>query len=158
MLKNPAHTAHVAALRELFPNAKFIHIHRDPFEVFTSMRRMLHVTFSIVALQDYDAAEIDEQILALYPEVMDRLHRDLDGVCSHAEVRYADLVRQPIETLGRLHRHSDLARFSDVRPAFEAFAEAHATVPRSKRPRDPALVATIRQRWATQIARLGNAS
>ncbi|MEO0999590.1 MAG: sulfotransferase, partial [Pseudomonadota bacterium] len=38
LIKNPVHTARVAILREMFPEAKFIHIHRNPFDVFLSMR------------------------------------------------------------------------------------------------------------------------
>ena len=36
--KNPPNTARIKVLLEMFPNAKFIHIHRNPVEVFLSTR------------------------------------------------------------------------------------------------------------------------
>jgi len=38
LIKNPAYTARLAILDEMYPGAKFIHIHRNPFEIFESMR------------------------------------------------------------------------------------------------------------------------
>ena len=34
LLKSPIHTARIPVLRQLFPEAQFIYIHRDPLEVF----------------------------------------------------------------------------------------------------------------------------
>jgi len=36
VIKNCAHTARLRTLLELFPNARFVHIHRDPYEIFVS--------------------------------------------------------------------------------------------------------------------------
>ena len=143
LLKNPAHSPRVTELKALFPSAKFIHIHRDPYEVFVSMRRMLHVTFSIVALQDYDAAAIDEEILALYPILMDRLRTGLDTVGSHSEVRFADLVAKPMETLERIYEELDLDGLEDARPAIAMFLAQGATTPRAGRPLDPKIASAI---------------
>ena len=40
LIKSPIHTARVPLLRKLFPKAKFVYIHRDPFEVFQSAAHM----------------------------------------------------------------------------------------------------------------------
>jgi hypothetical protein len=155
LLKNPAHSARVPELKAMFPGARFIHIHRDPFEVFVSMRRMVHITCSIVALQDYDQAAVDEAIMTHYPIIMDRLREGLKSAGAHADVRYTDLVKQPVETLQRVYDELDLGDFDAARPAIESFATANATVPRSARPLDQKLSAKIATRWKTQIAALG---
>ncbi|MBC8355082.1 MAG: sulfotransferase [Planctomycetes bacterium] len=41
VVKSPTHTGHVRLLLEMFPEAKFVHIHRNPFEVFSSTLKML---------------------------------------------------------------------------------------------------------------------
>ena len=38
LIKNPVYTSRVAMLHKLYPNALFIHIRRNPYEVFESMR------------------------------------------------------------------------------------------------------------------------
>ncbi len=155
LLKNPAHSARIPELKAMFPKARFIHIHRDPFEVFVSMRRMVHITCSIVALQDYDQAAVDEEIMGFYPIIMDRLQAGLKDVGHHANVRYADLVKRPVETLERVYGELELGDFEAARPAIESFAAAHVTTPRSARPLDQKLSAKIADRWKTQIAALG---
>ena len=40
--KNPPHTGRVKTLLEMFPNAKFIYLKRNPYTVFESTRRFLY--------------------------------------------------------------------------------------------------------------------
>ncbi|NEQ43497.1 MAG: sulfotransferase [Leptolyngbya sp. SIOISBB] len=40
VIKNPSNTARIAELLKLFPNAKFIHIYRNPYDVYTSTMRV----------------------------------------------------------------------------------------------------------------------
>jgi hypothetical protein len=157
LLKNPAHSARLAELRAMFPAAKLIHIHRDPRDVFASMRRLFHGMLAMAALQDYDPHEIDEHIIGSYPVVVDRLLAALDGVDREqmAEVRYDDLVQQPVETVARLYRELDLGDFALARPGVERFAAESRVAARPSRPLDPALTRRIAARWHRQIVALG---
>jgi hypothetical protein len=40
VLKSPPHTSRIRLLLEAFPDARFIHIHRDPYDVFRSTRHL----------------------------------------------------------------------------------------------------------------------
>jgi len=40
LLKSPSHTGRIKLLLELFPNAKFIHVHRNPFEIYPSTLKL----------------------------------------------------------------------------------------------------------------------
>lgn len=40
ILKSPAHTARLKLLHEIFPKAKFIHISRNPYEVYQSTQKL----------------------------------------------------------------------------------------------------------------------
>ena len=51
VLKSPPHTGRIRRLLEIFPRAKFVHVHRDPYAVFSSTRKMLTVNFSMHCLQ-----------------------------------------------------------------------------------------------------------
>jgi hypothetical protein len=40
ILKSPSHTARVRLLLELFPGARFIHISRNPYEIYSSTHKL----------------------------------------------------------------------------------------------------------------------
>jgi hypothetical protein len=108
--KNPAYTAQILALRELFPGARMVHIHRDPRAVFASSRRALRRTMRELALQDFSDANIDAAVLETYPLVMQAFREQAaqlpDGTL--AEVAFEDLTADPKGTLRRLWRELDL--------------------------------------------------
>jgi hypothetical protein len=51
VLKSPPHTGRIRLLLELFPGARFVHIHRDPYVVFQSSRRTFEIIFRWHCLQ-----------------------------------------------------------------------------------------------------------
>jgi hypothetical protein len=67
LIKNPVYTARPALLKEMFPEAKFIHIHRNPYDVFLSMRNFYTRLLDVMALQDVPAElDTDATILRVY--------------------------------------------------------------------------------------------
>jgi hypothetical protein len=157
LLKNPAHSARLAQIRQLFPSVKIIHIHRDPLEVFASMRRLYQGMAAMVALQDDDPDALDEHILQAYPLVMDRLFESLDDLDPgmHVDVSYAELVRRPVETIERIYDELGLEGFAAARPSISRFAAESTTTARPPSPLEPILVRQISERWHRQITRLG---
>jgi hypothetical protein len=93
LIKNPVYTGRFAMLREMFPSAKFIHIHRNPYDVFVSMRNFYKKLFKELALQSHDHVDIDETILSVYERVMRAYERDAADVPSKQLVEY-DIIYQ----------------------------------------------------------------
>jgi hypothetical protein len=160
LLKNPANSVRLTELNALFPSARFIHIHRDPREVFVSSRRLYGRVTEILTFQDYDPARFDEFIFDSYPVFMDRLLEGLDTIDPRrrVEVRYADLVRAPVETLKRLYRELEIGDIATTMPAIETFLAESDVSPRSPREFDAGLAARIEERWRRQMVRLGYAA
>jgi hypothetical protein len=63
VLKSPCHTGRVRLLLKLFPNAKFIFIHRNPYEVFLSGAHMASTTYGFMFLQQPRGEDLQEYIL-----------------------------------------------------------------------------------------------
>ena len=110
LLKNPAYTAQVRTLVELFPQARIVHIHRDPGAVFASSRRALLRTMRELALQGFDEAEIEGAVLETYPLVMRALRTQSAALprSRFAEVGFEELTANPRRVLRRVWEQLDL--------------------------------------------------
>ena len=101
LLKTPSHTARVAELARLYPNSKFIHLHRDPTPVLRS-NVALHQRFAPFLFQPYPG---DDEIRRRVIEEYDRTERKfLDESAALppdrvVRLRYEDLIADPLAQL-----------------------------------------------------------
>ncbi|RMD87245.1 MAG: sulfotransferase, partial [Alphaproteobacteria bacterium] len=126
LIKNPVYTARPAMLRRMWPDAKFIHIHRNPVKVFLSMRNFYRSLFDAFALQDADGVDIDEVILSTYERMMERLRAETADLPPgrFIELRFDDLQADPLGVIAQIYRQLDLSGFEDARPAFAAYLDS----------------------------------
>ena len=71
VLKSPPHTARIRLLLGLFPDARFVHIHRDPYVVFRSTRHMIRVVQPLYHLREGPVQDGDDRIISVYTEMYD---------------------------------------------------------------------------------------
>lgn len=123
LIKNPVYTARLAMLREIFPEARFVNIRRNPYEVFLSMRNFYAKLFKEFALQDYAHVDIDAAILSTYRRMNEALDRDSAGLSppTFLDIRYEDLDRAPMETIARVYEGLGLEGFAAARAKFEDY-------------------------------------
>ncbi len=134
LIKNPVYTGRFAMLREMFPEAKFIHIHRNPYDVFVSMRNFYKKLLKEFALQGYDHVDIDETILSVYERMMRDYERDAAEVSADrlVELRYDDLDAAPIKAVERVYEALNLPGFEAAREKFERYLASVATFKKNK--------------------------
>ncbi len=123
VLKSPTHTARVRLLLRLFPDARFVHIHRHPYEVFQSFRHYYDTAMWFTYLQRPDLDAIDGKILRRYTALHDALFDDVPRIPAGQfhEVRYDDLERDPVEVLRGTYQALDLGDFTAAEPAIRAY-------------------------------------
>jgi hypothetical protein len=157
LLKNPAYTALVGTLIRLFPGARVVHIHRDPCAVFASSRRALLRTMRELALQDFEAADIDSAVLDTYPRVMQAFRTQASQLPpgTVAEVAFEDVTADPRGTLRRLWRELDLPAAADALHR----VEGHLAEVAGFRPEGGALeapdLARLRAAWPEELRLYG---
>lgn len=123
LIKNPVYTGRFAMLMEMFPDAKFIHIHRNPYDVFVSMRNFYAKLLKEFALQGYEHVDIDETVLAVYERMMTAYLRDAEGVPADrlVELRYDELDADPLASVAWVYEQLSLPGFDAARGRFETY-------------------------------------
>jgi hypothetical protein len=158
VLKSPPHTFRVPLLVDMFPDARFIHIVRDPYVVFPSTINLWTQLYRSQGLQTPRFEALQEQVFSTYTRMYDALERGRKHVREDRiyEVRYEDLVRDPVARLREIYAHLDLGDFSEAEPRIREHLAGTAGY-RTNRYREmaPALRDEITRRWGTVIRRYG---
>jgi omega-hydroxy-beta-dihydromenaquinone-9 sulfotransferase len=148
LLKSPCHTARIRLLLEVFPEAKFVHIHRNPYDVFRSTLHLLRMTPSWVSLQRNDLSGLEERALGQYEELFDAFfeQRSLIPAGRMHEMAYEKLEADPLGELRALYEHLQLGGFDTVEPNLRGYLNSIAGYQKNK-------FSPIEPRWKTEIAR-----
>jgi len=116
ILKSPYHMCRLPVLLELFPDARFIHITRDPYKVFPSTLLLWKRLYQNQSLQTPRYTNLEKNILdrftMMYTAFEQQRQRIDTGNC--IDVRYEDLVAEPVNTLKNIYRHLGLGPFDSV--------------------------------------------
>ncbi|WP_019499602.1 sulfotransferase family protein [Pseudanabaena sp. PCC 6802] len=160
VLKNPVNTARIRLLLELFPGAKFIHIHRCPYDVFASTRSLRHSLLSLTTLQSIDPTNVDRTILELYEDMMQQFFRDRPSIPSGqiVEVSFADLERDPLQVLQLVYKELGLPGFNEALPAFASYISSQRAYQKNQFQLSAQERELIDRRWAFAFQKLGYAN
>lgn len=157
LLKNPANTARVAALRNEFPGAKFIHLHRHPEEVYASTLLLHRTGHEVWALQAGDPAHLGETVLANQVDLMSAGLTQTRGLPEDEliEVRLTDLEKNPLETVRAIYRQLQLPGFDAASTRFTAYLDAlpkrpgnRHTLTREERAAIRSVLGELYERWS----------
>lgn len=158
LIKNPVYTARPAHLRKLFPGAKFIHIHRNPFDVFLSMRNFYSRLLEVMALQNCPAdLDIDATILRVYARMMTAFDQQTRGwgAPDFVEIPYAVLDRTPMDALARIYDGLDLPDFATASPKFQAYLDTVKTFEKNNFRGDQAAIEKVSAHWGRWVEKWG---
>lgn len=157
VLKSPPHTARIPILHEMFPDARFVHILRDPYVVFPSTVNLWKSLARKHGLQKPDDRGWREKVFQEFRLIHERLEEARPTVpvnCFH-ELRYEDLVRSPVVEIQKLYDALKLQGFERVRPRLEDYQRAHASYETNKYQLSDSDRQEITRRWGDIIVRQG---
>jgi len=118
LLKNPHSMGRIEVFLEMYPNAKFIHIHRNPYDVFNSNIHLYKKAIRSQFLQELTDEEIEERVLYCYETSMKKFLADWAIIPekNRIEISYNDLSSNPLETMKHIYTSIELGKFSNVKP------------------------------------------
>ena len=157
LIKNPVYTARLAMLADLFPEAKFIHIHRNPYRVFESTKALFRKQLELFALQEWDAATVEETLLAGYPRMMERLTRDAAELPEgrFVEIGYDELDTAPLSAIEAIYKGLGLGGYAQDRPRFESYLDSVRGYKKNTYAMRAGGDPRVRERWAHWIDHWG---
>jgi omega-hydroxy-beta-dihydromenaquinone-9 sulfotransferase len=123
ILKSPPHTARVRLLLDLFPDARFVHIHREPYAVFRSTRHLIRAVEPLYHLREGPAQDGDDRIISVYTEMYDAYfeERGLIAEGRLCEVSYEDLEHDPVVVVRSIYESLGLSGFEELRSRLEGY-------------------------------------
>jgi omega-hydroxy-beta-dihydromenaquinone-9 sulfotransferase len=158
VLKSPPHTARIRALLEMFPDAKFVHIVRNPYTLFASTVNLWLSLGKAHGLQTpHRAPELEEKVFREFRTIADRYEegRKLIPPGNLVEVRYEDLVKDLVVGTKAVYDGLGLDGWEVVLPKVEAFAAGQKSYETNKYTLTDDQRAKITERWGDVIRKQG---
>jgi len=157
LLKNPVNTARIPMLLDLFPNAKFVAIHRSPYEVYPSAINLHRKILNLTSLQEFDDQLIEDNVLAIYEQVMSAYfaNRYLIPKENLVEVGYADLDERPYETIRSIYEQLDIAGWDQAAPNVDRYIDSQKNYRKNGFTISERSASLIEDRWKFAFEALG---
>ncbi len=126
VLKNPVNTGRVKLLLEMFPDAKFLYIYRNPVYVFLSTHKFFQVILQTLMLHRVTPEFIDDMIFDVYKMLLDDYHRQREFIPKENlyELRYESFEKNPVNYLEEIYKELLNEDFSRVNKIFTSYFES----------------------------------
>lgn len=154
VLKCPLNMARLPMLLELFPDARFVHIVRDPYAVYPSLVHLYEMMLGDHHLEAIDRDEMQRCILEHYRLSFEAFARDRAAIPQDrfSEVRYEDLRARPLEELKRVYDELSLPGWeSTARAPIAAYLDGLRGYKTNRYVLDETTRAVVREHWGAQF-------
>ena len=128
LLKSPSNTSRVSTLLELFPNARFVYIQRNPYDTLRSYIHLLRLMNDWHAFQRVDFNDLlKRQVLTYRQMALTYLEqRDLIPDGRLVEIKYEDLELDKLGQIHAIYGQLGLEGFESFKPQLEEYVESIA--------------------------------
>jgi len=120
ILKNPANTARIKFLLELYPEAQFIHIYRNPYIVYMSTKYFYEKMIRAFTFQNISDEDLENQILWIYKRMMESYFEEkkLIPKGNLIEIKFENLESDPLYELESIYNGLNISGFKNSEQAF----------------------------------------
>ena len=121
--KNPCNIFRIRTLTELYPDARFIFIYRNPYSVVESLYRFANEILPGSELQHLEGGIPREYFARLYKDALHEYMnvRDTIKPANLIEIRYEDFKKQPFELIRDIYRQFNMPGLQEALPAMESY-------------------------------------
>ena len=126
IIKNPSNTARIKHLIKKYPNAKFIHIYRNPVYVYLSTYKFFSELFPSVNLQNIDNKLLHDLIIYNYREMYKDYYDQKDIIPKEnlIEIKFEDFKNDTLPYLEKIHKKFDLKLSNELLSKYKSYLES----------------------------------
>ena len=156
IIKAPENLSRIEAILEVFPDAKFIHIYRDPYRVYFSTERLYGITLPMVALQHWPKEVVNDFIVKSYRDMFLKYFetRKLIPEGNLVEIKYEDFIGNEMDTLREAYQNLGLD-FESAAPHIKDEVKSYEGYKTNKYEYDPNKMKEIYAAWEPIFKELG---
>ena len=157
VLKSPPHTGRIKTLLERYPNAKFIHIHRNPYSIFPSTYNLWMRLSTDEGAQRPSGEGMEDYVFDSLNTMYDAFEEDVKLLSTNqfCDIGFKELTSAPVETLRKIYQTLELEGFEEVESIFKQYADSQKSYKKNKFSMEPALKTQIAERWRRYFDRYG---
>jgi hypothetical protein len=126
LLKSPPHTGRIKLLLDTFPDARFVHIHRNPYVIFQSTQRQNQVSLRTMGLQHFDVRRIADVVIERFTIMYDAFfeERSLIPEGRFHEVCFEDLEKDPVGQVERIYGELGMPGFDAMESPLQRYVDS----------------------------------
>ena len=148
--KNPPHTGRVRTLVEMYPNAKFIYLKRNPYTVFESTRSFFTNTIQPLMLQKISNEQIVDNILEAYMRLYHRY--EADKACipegNLVEIKFEDFEKNAFDLTKDIYSRLQLPGFDAAEADIKAYLDKKKGYKKNKYQYKDETVKLVEEHWS----------
>jgi len=155
LIKNPFHSFRIKTLNEIFPNARYIHIIRNPQKVVPSTIRMWDIVGRQNSMNSKWKKPTTKEASDLYKSMLLQIDEDLKTLPKnrYCEIKFEDLEKDPIRHIKDIYKHLNVQLSKEFEQQMNDFLIAVKEYQKNKyeMPEDEKLeINNILGQWMTQ--------
>ncbi|MBD3225122.1 MAG: hypothetical protein GF313_10365 [Caldithrix sp.] len=157
LLKSPPNTARSHFLRALFPQAKFIHIYRNPYTVYQSTEKLYRETVRKFHMQKgLDSDTLSDRIINRYKDMYDQFFADQPDI---PDENYFEICFEQLQTdfegiFYKLYQHFNWAGFDKFKQQLHSYLGSNKSYQKTKhQPISEDIIKKINEKWTKSFER-----
>ena len=156
IVKNPLNTGKINLLLEMFPDAKFIHIYRNPIITYLSTNRFYRSLLPATHLEDYKEAYISEKIIQNYKNLMNDYFETKHLIPEEnlIEIKFEEFERNNLFHLKEIYDRFGLESWEEAERHFKAYAVTQRNYQKNKYKISNAELDILKSEWGFALEKL----
>ena len=157
VIKNPHNTGRIKGLLDMYPNAKFIHIYRNPYDVIPSTYLMYDMVIQTQYLNKYSSDQTMDKIFYYYRTSMQQYfeQKDLIPKQNLYEIKFEDFQYDAVNLIQKLYAKLNLEYTQEVDIKIKEYAASKKNYKKNVHKLEPELKKRITEECGFAFTELG---
>ena len=151
--KNPPHTGRIKTLLEMFPNAKFLYLKRNPYTVFESTYNFFTNTIRPLKLQVLGDEQLEKNFVEVYRQLYFKYEEEKSLIPKGnlMEIKFEDFEAEAFSMTEYIYEQLNLPGFSQARNNIEKYIGKKKGYKKNNYKYNEHTVKTVEKNWGMTL-------